>query len=816
MNKSSLFVLAAGLTLTISPPTFAQYGIAYSERFDTGKAGDPLAVDDGYGSSVAVHGDIGVIGAHTADVGASTPGAAYVIERGPTGTWRVTQRLPSVGAASGDRFGSAVAVAGDRLLVGAPNDDTQAEDSGAVYVFKPSASQPGTWEFSEKRFPSQPLPFRRYGKGLSAAGTRVVVGAYIPCGSGGVEVLEMSGATSALESVIVPAGSHCVDFGNSVALDGDKFATTAVGGAVLYRRNVSNWVFDALVVDPANQLNGSELAFSGSTLAVAKFWEGDEFGSGVVAIYGYDAPSAKWQFRRTIRGPLSLSIREGCGSALALRDTHLAIGCNIMRYIGSPDVTSGGIGFFERDLGGANAWGGWEPMLLETGQQGVFGTNASRISATFSDAGQLLVGNTWGDREGIDAGVTNVYEYPHANGYPEYVQQIPRRDSGTDDRFGFAVARRDDWLFVGSIGENEAATSGGKVFVYKRVDGQWVETQTLLPTTNAHSQYFGGAIVIGDGFAAIGSSGMRDAEGTRRGGVTIFTLQGDHWERTGLIQPLDGDVQGRFGRALALDGNRLAIGSPPYAQQPRQGSIYLYTHAPGDHDHWTLTKRIVHGATSFNRPFGYSLAMRGDVLVGGDGRGTATVFERNAGGADAWGVVTELDAPRVAWTGGHYLATDGEIVVVASSSNYVPDAIGRLYTYLREPSGWQRAQVIEGSPNVGSYYSMLGNGVELSDNLLAVGAVLYGFDDVYTVVSGGYVQFYSRHNNRFSAVARADVRSPPTRMSLVEDYAFAIDGTDIYVGSPIEAGEEAPHPPNVGAWYRFTTESFPLFLDGFE
>ena len=64
-------------------------------------------------------------------------GAAYVFE-GSGGTWSQTARLVSNDLADGDKFGEAVAVEADWVLVGAPGeheDGTACVREGAVYTF---------------------------------------------------------------------------------------------------------------------------------------------------------------------------------------------------------------------------------------------------------------------------------------------------------------------------------------------------------------------------------------------------------------------------------------------------------------------------------------------------------------------------------------------------------------------------------------------------------------------------------------------------------------------------------------------------------
>ncbi|WP_437689182.1 FG-GAP repeat protein [Sorangium sp. So ce176] len=93
------------------------------------------AAFDNFGMSVAIQGDRAVIGA----VGGDTPsvsgtGTAYVFERSGT-TWTQQQEIFASDGAGSDSFGSAIALDGDTVVVGAPGDDDLGSGSGSAYVF---------------------------------------------------------------------------------------------------------------------------------------------------------------------------------------------------------------------------------------------------------------------------------------------------------------------------------------------------------------------------------------------------------------------------------------------------------------------------------------------------------------------------------------------------------------------------------------------------------------------------------------------------------------------------------------------------------
>jgi hypothetical protein len=108
---------------------------------------------DGFGNSVAISGDTLVVGAFfesssvnggESDNSALNAGAAYVFTRSNE-TWIQQAYLKASNADWSDLFGSSVAISGDTLVVGAPNEDSSAnsaeadnsvENAGAVYTWQ--------------------------------------------------------------------------------------------------------------------------------------------------------------------------------------------------------------------------------------------------------------------------------------------------------------------------------------------------------------------------------------------------------------------------------------------------------------------------------------------------------------------------------------------------------------------------------------------------------------------------------------------------------------------------------------------------------
>ena len=117
---------------------FEREGLDWVEVTTLQPSGVTIASGDEYGRSVAIDGNVAVVGASKHDTSMPDAGAAYVFRRDAGGTWQYEAELTASDAFFEDEFGHSVAVAGDEILVGAPNEDGPAsvKDSGTVYVFK--------------------------------------------------------------------------------------------------------------------------------------------------------------------------------------------------------------------------------------------------------------------------------------------------------------------------------------------------------------------------------------------------------------------------------------------------------------------------------------------------------------------------------------------------------------------------------------------------------------------------------------------------------------------------------------------------------
>ncbi len=142
----------------------------------------PGVGDAGFGFAVALDGDFAVVGSE-AETGT---GAAYVYHR--TGSeWQPTAMLKAEDGAEGDRFGTAVAISGNVIVVGAKGHDGDGSEAGAAYVFSRSGNE---WPQQTKLASPSAAASARFGTAVAIDGARLVVGGVNAAGNGTVAVFE--------------------------------------------------------------------------------------------------------------------------------------------------------------------------------------------------------------------------------------------------------------------------------------------------------------------------------------------------------------------------------------------------------------------------------------------------------------------------------------------------------------------------------------------------------------------------------------------------------------------------------------------------
>jgi hypothetical protein len=255
---------------------------------------------------VSLDGDRALIGALGADGVVRESGAAYVwVLTG--GSWQLEEKLVAPDGAKHAQFGNAVALHGDRALVGAPGDAQDGQGAGAAYVF---VRQAGVWVFEQKLNAAGAAPGAGLGLSVALHDARAVVGAPraadVGTDSGAVVVFALNAGSwseeARLSSQAAVAGAA---FGESVAFDGVRAVVGApqcptcqtAGWASVFRVTGGVWSEEQVLISAGGHdfdRFGDELDIEGETIVVGASLD-DQVGDGVGAFVLWRLCDGVWK-----------------------------------------------------------------------------------------------------------------------------------------------------------------------------------------------------------------------------------------------------------------------------------------------------------------------------------------------------------------------------------------------------------------------------------------------------------------------------------------------------------------------------------------
>ena len=237
---------ARGVALLSGAALLVALAVSSSAEAVTVESEEKLIASDGaagdvFGQSVAISGDRVVVGAPQDDDLGVESGSVSVLESDGSGDWSETKLMAPDGSEF-DRFGFSVAVSGDRVVVGAPFDGDLSSASGSAYVFEPDGS--GGW--SETKLTAfDGAATDLFGWSVGVSGDRVVVGARRAGDVGAVYVFEPDGSGGWSQAKLTALDGAAGDlFGWSVGVSGDRVVVGALQHDDLGADSGSAYVFE--------------------------------------------------------------------------------------------------------------------------------------------------------------------------------------------------------------------------------------------------------------------------------------------------------------------------------------------------------------------------------------------------------------------------------------------------------------------------------------------------------------------------------------------------------------------------------------------
>jgi hypothetical protein len=596
----------------------------------------PSPGDEQFGDSVSISGNTIAVGAPLNDQpGAFRSGSVYVYQRTTTtGAWELQATLSSSGGHQAwEQFGVEVAVDGNLLAVGAVDRDQAGQtDAGGVFVFERTGT---SWPLLQQLTAPMPVAQDKFGNAIDVVGQNIVIAAVgrergAITNAGAVYVYARPGALFSLAQTIQPSDGATNDvFGTDVALEvGSAGARRLVVGAEgCDPGKIENagavYVYDSAAAgaftqtqkliagDPtAGAIFGTEVALAGTRIAVgASAFFGAAPQSG--AAYTFVLSGTWSQQQKLQRNPSDANATFG--SSVALFGTNLLVGASNESIGTLFDSTGAAHAYFE--VGGV-----FEHMHVLTAQ----GSDPSLAYGM-----RLSLG---GDRMAV-LGVNQVDVYRRdAYGWSEE-QHFPSPSPG--QLSGVAVSST-TLAIAGRRSGPAFPIPQGFIQIYTRTGDAWTLQQEIFPdlASSSFPEESTNSMVLalqGDTLV-LGARRWNGGDGR----VFIYERSGTVWTQAQLFmspqQTTNFDMN--FGNQVRLDGNTLAVAEVPSSGtpgSPRNGNVFIYLRASATAD-FTQVQVLSAPVPAPSDGFGKGIALNGNLLATMSGAGTMLrVYRRTAG-----------------------------------------------------------------------------------------------------------------------------------------------------------------------------------------
>ena len=764
------------------------------------------AASDSFGYSVAISDDTVVVGAYKDDMGATDAGAAYIFN---ATTGNLLHTLANPTPAAGDGFGYSVAISGNIVVVGANADDTSATDSGAAYIFYAST---GNLLYTIAN--PTPAAYDYFGNSVAISGNTVVVGAYQDdtgaSNAGAAYIFDVTG-NNLLRTLANPTPAGNDYFGNSVAISGNTVVVGAyqddtgaidAGAAYIFDATPSNLLYTLANPTPvAKDWFGSSIAISGNTVVIGAPYD-DTGTTDVGTVYIFDATTG--DLLRTLANP-SPATGDCFGYSVAISGNNVVVGTpyddtgatnagttyifdattgNLLRTLANPSPASGDFFGYSVAISGNNVVVGTpydDASATNAGSVYVFDATTGNILRTLPNptpaAGDVfgysvsisgntaVIGAPYDDTGATDTGAVYIFDATTGS----LLRTLTNPTPAAGDYFGSSVFVSGNNVVVGAYGDDTGATNAGAAYIFDATTGNLLRTLTnLTPVANDN---FGYSVAISDNTVVIGTP-YYDTAMADSGAAYIFDANtGNPLSMLANPTPATGDS---FGYSVAVSGNIVIVGEAFLGTVSADaGTAYIFN-APTV----SVLCSIINSTTPVaSDSFGYSVAISGNNLVvgtpyddtGATDSGAAYIFDAATGN-----LLRTLVNPTPA-TGdffGYSVAISGNIVVVGaykddtsatdSGTAYVFDATtGSLLRTLANPT-----------PASSDYF---GYSVAIAGNSIIVGA--YGDDTGASNSGTAYI---------FNASTGSLLRTLANPTPAASDYfgsSVAVSGNTVVVGA---------------------------------
>ncbi len=544
---------------------------------------DPLASGQSFGFSVALTGNRVVVGAPQVS-GTGDLSRAYVYDLASGSPATPVASYADATPASNERFGAAVATAGNRVVIGAPLEDTGAADAGACYLYDFTSGPPAT---PSATIPNPaPLLDDEFGSALGLSGSRLVVGVPLDdptsVDSGRVYVFELAGASPALFATIEnPTPQSGDSFGRSVCLAGTRLVTGAhgdntggsdVGSAYVYDLSGAPPAAPVLTINTPSISSEEEFATGvdlwGSIMVIGAHHDdkGSSSNSGTVYLYDRLSPTPNIPIL-TIDNPApntndyfgaSVAMNGNTVVVAAYQDDSPATNCGIV-YVYDRSSPTPGTPVLTIQNPSPNAQDQFGNDIALSGSRLVVGCARNDIG-TFTDAG-------------------SAYVYDLSSPTPTVpVAVLDNPAPAADDVFGYSVAIDGTKVLVGSYNNDTGAPNAGSAYLYDLTSPTPTVPIAVFDNPSPTSDdFFGHAVALSSQWAIVGAY-LNDTGARDSGSVYVYSLANLPSTTPALvIDDPDPNPEDTFGFSVAIADSRLVVGGPEMDDGAvDSGSAYVY------------------------------------------------------------------------------------------------------------------------------------------------------------------------------------------------------------------------------------------------
>ena len=390
-------------------------------------AASDQADGDYFGNSVAVSGDTAVVGAYSAASGGSDRGQAYIFYRDEGGpeNWGEVKILTAPVKADNDQFGRSVAIFGDIVVVGAPGADSGVPNCGKAYIFSRDVYGLDYWGLMKILTAADAGESDAFGTSVGISGDTVVIGApfaafgEINCGKAYIFSRNWGGTDSwGQEKVLTASDKAYFDyFGCSVAISGDTVLVgapwadswfTDCGKAYVFSRDQGgpyNWG-EMKILNASDRADNAEfgcsVAISVDTVVIGAF-SADSGGTdrGQAYVFSKDQGGVNNWGQVKILTALDQANGDIFGCSVGISGDNVVIGAE---GADSGGTDRGQAYIFSKDQGGADNWG---QVKILTASDRANSDHFGCLVAITADA--AIVGAVYADSGGTNRGQAYVF-----------------------------------------------------------------------------------------------------------------------------------------------------------------------------------------------------------------------------------------------------------------------------------------------------------------------------------------------------------------------------------------------------------------------